>query len=137
MFFDIDPSIILFLFALGLFAAFIDSVVGGGGLIMLPGLLFLGVPPTNALATNKFAGSVGSFTSTVMFYRSGKINLKEVGKWFPLTFFGSIVGAYIVTLLDPNFLKPIMLLLLTFVLLFTVMKKDWGTNNTAKALSIG
>ena len=137
MFLDIDPSVILFLFALGLFAAFIDSVVGGGGLIMLPGLLFLGVPPTNALATNKFAGSVGSFTSTVMFYRSGKINLKEVGKWFPLTFFGSIVGAYIVTLLDPNFLKPIMLLLLTFVLIFTVLKKDWGTNNTVKALSIG
>ena len=137
MFLDIDPSVILFLFALGLFAAFIDSVVGGGGLIMLPGLLFLGVPPTNALATNKFAGSVGSFTSTVMFYRSGKIKLKEVGKWFPLTFFGSIVGAYIVTLLDPNFLKPIMLLLLTFVLIFTVIKKDWGTSNTAKALSIG
>ena len=78
MFLDIDPTVVLFLFALGLFAAFLDSVVGGGGLIMLPGLLFLGVPPTNALATNKFAGSVGSFTSTVMFYRSGKINLKEV-----------------------------------------------------------
>ena len=137
MFLDIDPSVILLLFALGLFAAFIDSVVGGGGLIMLPGLLFLGVPPTTALATNKFAGSVGSFTSTVMFYRSGKINLKEVGKWFPLTFFGSIVGAYIVTLIDPNFLKPIMLILLAAVLVFTVMKKDWGNNNTAKALSIG
>ncbi len=137
MFLDIDPSIILFLIALGLFAAFIDSVVGGGGLIMLPGLLFLGVPPTTALATNKFAGSVGSFTSTIMFYRSGKINLKEVGKWFPLTFFGSIVGAYIVTLIDPNFLKPIMLLLLASVLIFTVVKKNWGNDNIAKALSTG
>ena len=137
MLLDIDPSVILFLFALGLFAAFIDSVVGGGGLIMLPGLLFLGVPPTTALATNKFAGSVGSFTSTVMFYRSGKINLKEVGKWFPLTFFGSILGAYIVTLIDPNFLKPIMLILLAAVLIFTVMKKDWGNNYTEKVLSVG
>ena len=137
MFGELDITVILFLIALGLFAAFIDSVVGGGGLIMLPGLLFLGVPPTTALATNKFAGSVGSFTSTVMFYRSGKINLKEVGKWFPLTFFGSILGAYIVTLIDPNFLKPIMLILLAAVLIFTVMKKDWGNNNTAKALSAG
>lgn len=136
MFLNIDPSVLLFLFVLGVFAAFIDSVVGGGGLIMLPGLLFLGVPPTNALATNKFAGSVGSFTSTVMFYRSGKINLQQVGKWFPLTFFGSIVGAYIVTLLDPNFLKPIMLILLAAVLIFTIFKKDWGNQSTEKVLSI-
>ena len=134
---ELDLTVILFLIVLGLFAAFIDSVVGGGGLIMLPGLLFLGVPPTTALATNKFAGSVGSFTSTVMFYRSGKINLKEVGKWFPLTFFGSILGAYIVTLIDPNFLKPIMLILLAAVLIFTIMKKDWGSNNTVKILSVG
>lgn len=137
MFLDLDPSIIIFLLCLGFFAAFIDSVVGGGGLIMLPGLLFLGVPPTTALATNKLAGSIGSFTSTIMFLRSGNIEFKKLSKVFPLVVIGSILGAWTVHLIDPELLKPLMLFMLALVLVYTLMKKDFGSISTVKSLSKG
>lgn len=78
MFFDMDPTLLMILVVFGFLAAFIDSVVGGGGLIALPALLLTGLPPAAAVPTNKLAGTIGSFTSTIMFYRSGKPDLKSV-----------------------------------------------------------
>src|SRR4051794_7059069 len=134
--FHLDPSLLVILIVFGFLAAFIDSVVGGGGLIALPALLFTGLPPASAVATNKLAGTIGSFTSTVMFYRSGKLDIKSVYKLFPLTFIGSMIGAWIVHLLDPNVLKPLMLVMLAAVAIYTIFKKDWGSISTYKKLSI-
>ncbi|WP_088014311.1 TSUP family transporter [Gottfriedia acidiceleris] len=136
MIFHIDPSLLLTLIVFGFLAAFIDSVVGGGGLITLPVLLFTGLSPAAAVATNKLAGSIGSLTSTIMFYRSGKLDIKSVYKLFPLTFIGSILGAWTVHLIDPTVLKPLMLVMLAAVAIYTIFKKDWGDTTTNKNLSV-
>ncbi len=133
---DLDPSLLLILLVFGFLAAFIDSVVGGGGLIALPALLFTGLPPAAAVATNKLAGTVGSLTSTIMFYRSGKLDIKSVYKLFPLTFIGSMIGAWVVHLMNPELLKPLMLVMLAAVALYTIFKKDLGTTSTRKELSV-
>lgn len=72
---DINLYTLLFLVLAGFIAAFIDSVVGGGGLISIPALLFTGISPSAALATNKLAGTMGSLTSTISFIRAGKVDL--------------------------------------------------------------
>lgn len=133
--FDLDPQLIAILFFFGFLAAFIDSVVGGGGLISLPALLFTGLSPSAAVATNKLAGTMGSLTSTITFYRSGKIDLKSVMKFFPLTFIGSMIGAWIVHLMNPELLKPLMLFTLAAVAIYTIFKKDWGSISAVKKLS--
>lgn len=135
VFLDIDISLLIILMLFGFLGAFIDSVVGGGGLITLPALMFTGLTPAAAVATNKLAGTIGSFTSTIMFYRSGKLDLKAVYKLFPLAFFGSMLGAWTVHLLDPLILKPLMLVMLAGVAIYTVFKKDWGSISTNKQLS--
>ena len=136
MLFDLDPSLLLILVVFGFLAAFIDSVVGGGGLIALPALLFTGLTPAAAVATNKLAGTIGSLTSTVMFYRSGELNLKSVYKLFPLTFIGSMIGAWTVHLMNPELLKPLMLIMLAVVAIYTIFKKDWGSISTDKNFAI-
>lgn len=135
MTFDLDPQIIIILILFGFLAAFIDSVVGGGGLIALPALLFSGLNPTAAVATNKLAGTMGSLTSTISFYRSGKLDFKSVAKYFPLAFIGSLIGAWTVTLISPDILKPLMLIMLAAVGVYTIFKKDWGGKSTIKKLS--
>ena len=70
---SLDPVTILFLVVAGFISAFIDSTVGGGGLISTPALLSLGLPVPYALGTNKVAASVGAFTSVISFWRAGKI----------------------------------------------------------------
>lgn len=135
MFFDFDPSILVILIVFGFLAAFIDSVVGGGGLITLPALLFTGLSPAGAVATNKLASTIGSLTSTFMFYRSGKLDIKSVYKLFPLSFIGSMLGAWTVHLINPNILKPLMLVMLAAVAIYTIFKKDWGSISAPKTLS--
>lgn len=139
--FDLDLHILIILIVAGFVAAFIDSVVGGGGLIGLPVLMYLGLSPANSVATNKLAGMVGSLTSTITFYRSGKLNIKAGLKYFPLTFFGGLLGAYSVHLMNPELLKPLMLIMLALVLIYTIFKKDWGSvetihNHTTKQMLI-
>jgi uncharacterized membrane protein YfcA len=130
-----DPSLLAILIVFGFLAAFVDSVVGGGGLITLPALLFTGLSPAAAVATNKLAGSMGSFTSTLMFYRSGKLDIKSASKLFPLTFIGSMIGAWTVHLINPEVLKPLMLVMLAAVAVYTIFKKNWGSVASAKKLS--
>ncbi|TGA99299.1 hypothetical protein E4665_05515 [Sporolactobacillus shoreae] len=120
----------LFLLAAGFSSGFIDSVVGGGGLISTPALLSVGLPPQIALGTNKLASSTGSLTSTLTFIRSGKINLGLTLKLFPLSFIGSAFGVLLVHFLSPSLLRPLILTLLCAVTVYTLTKKKWGASST-------
>jgi hypothetical protein len=117
---------LLFLIGSGFVAAFIDSVVGGGGLISVPALLFTGLPPSLVLGTNKLAGTMSSLTSTVSFFSSGRIDGRLGLRLFPLSFVGAIAGAYFVHQIPADFLKPLVIVLLLAVLVYTLFKKNWG-----------
>ena|SRR5699024_8444776 len=132
----LDPQIIVILILFGFLGAFIDSVVGGGGLITLPALMFTGISPASAVATNKLASSMGSFSSMLTFARSGQLDMKSIMKLFPLTFFGAMLGAWLVTLMDPLLLKPLMLVMLVIVLIYTMLNKEWGSISKVKQLSL-
>ena len=131
----LSPEVIVFLLVAGFIGAFIDSVVGGGGLISLPALMFTGLPPSVVLGTNKIAGTMCSLTSTISFLRSGKVDRKLVAWLFPLAFVGSVFGAYTVRHIPPEFLKPLVIILLVIVAIYTVFKKDWGSESTYEGLN--
>ena len=95
---NLDTTTVIFLIVSGFIASFIDSTVGGGGLISTPALLSLGLPVPYALGTNKLAASIGCFTSVLSFWRAGKIK-KAAFTLMPLSFIGSALGAYVVYLL--------------------------------------
>ena len=63
--FDLEFGTTAFLAAMGFIAAFIDSVVGGGGLISTPALMWTGLPLVTVLGTNKVAATMGSLTSVL------------------------------------------------------------------------
>ena len=50
--------------AVAVLTGFIDAIAGGGGLIMMPALLFAGVSPIQALATNKLQSMFGTSIAT-------------------------------------------------------------------------
>lgn len=133
---ELDINILLIIILFGLLASFIDSVVGGGGLISLPALLAVGMDPATALGTNKLASSFGTLTSTMKFIKAKKIDFDIVGKLFPLSFVGSIFGALTATYLPPEYLKPIAIVILALVTVYSIMKKDWGDINKYKKLSL-
>ena len=68
----IPPWALAVMFATGLAAGFVDSIAGGGGLITLPVILSLGLPPQFALGTNKLQATFGS-GSAAWHYAHAKI----------------------------------------------------------------
>ncbi len=133
---DVNVWMLLFIVAAGFAAAFIDSVVGGGGLIAVPALLLTGLPPTVALGTNKLAGSLSTLTSTISFMKSGKVSFRTAGSLFPLSFIGAALGTYTVKQIPSDFLRPLVVVLLMAVTLYTLMNKKWGSESTFERLTI-
>ncbi|UDI78036.1 TSUP family transporter [Staphylococcus taiwanensis] len=134
---EITLNVILIIIAFGFLAAFIDAVVGGGGLISIPALLAVGMPPSLALGTNKLASSFGSLTSAIKFIRSKKVDLPIVLKLFPFVFLFAAGGASLATFLPAQVLKPLVIIILTLVLIYTIFKKEWGNVRTFSKLTIG
>lgn len=135
MFDAISLEMLLFLVAAGFFAAFVDSIVGGGGLITVPALLLTGLPTPVVLGTNKLGGTLSSLTSTVSFLRSGKIDLKLAKVLFPLSFIGAGLGAWTVTLIPSEFLRPLVVVMLIAVTVYTLLKKNWGKDAVYRGLT--
>lgn len=133
IFANLDLNTVLFLIVIGFVACFIDSTVGGGGLISAPALLSLGFPVPFVLGTNKLGSTMGALMSVVSFWRAGKIN-KTVLYLMPLSVIGSVAGTCVVYLLPEKILKNIIVLLLVIVAVYTYRRKDWGDVSTVKVL---
>ncbi|XEC94284.1 sulfite exporter TauE/SafE family protein [Paenibacillus tarimensis] len=133
--YQLSFEIIALLVAAGFLAAFIDSVVGGGGIISVPALLLAGLPPGIALGTNKLASTMSSLTSAASFYISGKVEKRMALLLFPFAFAGSIIGAYVITFIPAEFLRPLVVLLLILMTLYTLFKKNLGRQTVAKRIS--
>ncbi|PTH47513.1 sulfite exporter TauE/SafE family protein [Staphylococcus agnetis] len=127
---ELDLTLILIAIGLAFLAAFIDAVVGGGGLILIPGLLALGLNPATALGTNKMASAFGSLTSAFRFVRAKKVDLPLVGKLFPLSFLAAVGGTSLAVFLPSHVLKPLVIIILSGVLIYTLLKKEWGSERT-------
>ena len=120
-------------YVFGFIASFIDSVVGGGGLISTPALLAVGLPPSIALGTNKFASSFSTLTSAFKFIRSGKVDLKVVGKLFPFIFIAS--GAILATYL-PEYIKATHYCRFNDSYCIHYCKKDWVVSEASLHLHL-
>ena len=74
---DLSLEVFLLLALAGFAAGFIDSIAGGGGLITLPALMLAGIPPAQALATNKVQGVFGAGTAALSYAARGLVDLRS------------------------------------------------------------
>lgn len=119
----------VFLCIAGFIAAFVDSIAGGGGLISLPALLLAGVPPHFSLGTNKFASTAASFTSSIKYAKSGKVNFKVLKYLIPCTLVGAVLGVSMVLKMDQSFLYTLVLVLVLFVGIYSIFSKSIGSED--------
>ena len=91
----IEPWVYAALTATAVLTGFIDAIAGGGGLIMMPALLSAGVPPINALATNKLQSMFGTATACSNYARKGLIDVRANLLTVALVFAGASVGVIV------------------------------------------
>jgi uncharacterized membrane protein YfcA len=125
------------LFAAGLVAGLVDAIAGGGGLIALPVLLGLGLPPPYALGTNKLQSSFGSTSALRHFARAGTIRLRDGAVGVGFTAAGAALGAWAVQQVDPGFLRRVIPFLLIAIALYTLATPRLGFEELHPRLARG
>ncbi|NRD74600.1 TSUP family transporter [Shewanella sp. VB17] len=108
MSFELTYELIMILFAVAVLAGFIDAMAGGGGLLTIPALMWAGLPPTAALATNKLQACGGSFFASVYFIRKGMVKLADMKLAIICAFLGAALGTIAVQLVDTAFLEVLL-----------------------------
>lgn len=116
----------IFIFLMGFLASFIGINVGGGSLISIPVLIFLGLPPHIAIATNKLA-SLGLVTAgTYQFARKGKLHPTIGTIGFILTLIGAFFGARVLLLVPEELITKLVGILILIVLALVIINNHAG-----------
>ena len=115
-------------------AGFVDAIVGGGGLILVPALfaVFPATHPATLFGVNKGASVWGTAVATAQYAR--RVNLR----WSALLpaaaagFAGSLAGAWLVTVISPGFLRKALPFVLLAVLAYTLLNKELGRHHAPR-----
>ena len=109
-------------------AGFIDAIVGGGGLVQTPASLVLlrSFPVATVIGSLKIPSFSGTYFAARQYLR--KVNLKQsfVTLLCVVAFFASFAGSQLLTIVSNQFMKPLLLVVLTAVAIYTYTKKDFG-----------
>ena len=128
MFHDLTIATALFLLAASFFAGFIDSIAGGGGLIQLPALL-IGLPKSDTaeiLGTNKLSSIFGTSTAAALYRKQIKPDPKVLLAMGLPALLGSAGGAMLASKIPTSSMRPMVLVLLIVVAVYTWFKPDLG-----------
>ena len=131
----IEPWVFVALTATAVLTGFIDAIAGGGGLIMMPALLSAGVPPINALATNKLQSMFGTATAYSNYLRKGLVDWRANILTVLLVFAGASVGVIIVQAIDTRALSLIIPLLLMAVAAYVLISPRMSDEDAHQLIS--
>ena len=124
----LELDLILILCAIAFCAGFVDSIVGGGGLIQTP--LSLAVLPQFPVATVigslKIPAFSGTALATTQYLKTVKIQWKLFLIMAVVAFISAYLGSILLTMIDNDFMKPLLFVVLIGLFIYTVFKKDFG-----------
>ncbi len=123
---ELGPEVIALLIAAAGFAGFVDAIAGGGGLITVLALLLAGLPPVEALATNKLQGSFGSGSAMVAYARAGQVRLADQGGMAAVSLSAAAAGSAVALVVPADALRAALPVVLVAVALFFLIKRDLG-----------
>ncbi len=127
---EINETILLLILAIiGFVAGIINTLAGGGSLLTLPMLIFMGLPPTVANGTNRIGILIQCFTSVAGFKSKG-IKPSRFGVYLGISaLLGSIIGAKIALEIKGDLFNKILALVMLFVVAIMVFKPKNATSD--------
>ncbi|MFC7537757.1 TSUP family transporter [Sphingomonas sp. GCM10030256] len=131
----IEPWVYPTLTAVAVLTGFIDAIAGGGGLIMMPALLFAGVPPLHALGTNKLQSMFGTMMAMRNYARSGLIEWRRNLVTVAIVFVGAAVGCLVVQSIETRLLNLLIPVLLFIVALYVLLSPRMSDEDAHHRLS--
>src|SRR5665647_831942 len=117
-----------------LLAGFVDSIVGGGGLILVPALFvtFPATHPATLFGTGKGASVWGTAFATWQFSRRVDMRWAALLPAAGAGFVAAFAGAWLVTVVSPAYLRKVLPAVLLAVLIYTLLKKELGRTHAPR-----
>jgi hypothetical protein len=122
-----------------LLAGFVDAVAGGGGLIQVPAL-FAGLPreaPATLFGTNKIASIFGTLNAARRYLREVQLDWRIVVPAAASAFVFSFAGAAVVAWLPKEVVRPLVLVMLVAVAVYTWLRPDFGRERRTATIRAG
>ncbi|MCP3700913.1 MAG: TSUP family transporter [Aliivibrio sp.] len=120
----LEPSTLLILGLVAFIAGFIDAVAGGGGMLTVPALLSIGLPPHIALGTNKLAATFASSTAALTYFKKKLFDPNFWKASFIATLFGATLGTLLVNYISTEWLEKGLPLIILAAALYTIWPKS-------------
>ncbi|GAB3575244.1 TSUP family transporter [Spirosoma luteolum] len=124
----IEVSTVLTLCGFAFLAGFIDAIIGGGGLVQTPAMLFTlpQYPVPTLIGTTKIPSLAGSLMGAFQYSRRVAVAGRFIGPMMGIAFGASWLGSLVLTRVPNGFMKPVALVILIGVFVYTLTKKDFG-----------
>ena len=127
-----ETEAFVLLMLVGVFAGFVDSAVGGGGLLRLPAMLSAGLPPHIALGTNKFASASAAAIASAKYLQSEIVPRRAALIGWVLMILFSIVGTKVVLSVSADMLLGIVIAVLSALFFYVLFNPQFGREEDIK-----
>lgn len=126
------------LLVVGVAAGFMNTLAGGGSLLTVPALLFFGLPPQVANASNRVAVAMQSIAGATRFRQKRVFELREAVPLLVPTLVGSLLGAWLAAVMDPELFRYLLavVLLAMLVTIFIKPSRLASLQNTPRWISM-
>ncbi|AEG91364.1 sulfite exporter TauE/SafE family protein [Ramlibacter tataouinensis] len=117
-----------------LLAGFVDAIVGGGGLILVPALfaIFPTTHPASLFGLNKGASVWGTAMAALQYSRRVDLHWRALLPAAAAGLAGGFAGAWAVTVVSADFLRKLLPFVLLGVLAYTLVKKELGRHHAPR-----
>lgn len=111
-------------------AGFVDAIVGGGGLIQTPAALVLlpQLPVATVMGTLKIPAFSGTSVAAYQYSKRVKLNYRMLGLMAAIAFTAAFCGSKLLTMVSNSFIKPLLLIVLVLVAIYSYTNKQLGTH---------
>ncbi len=122
-------DVILLLFFIAIIAGTIDTLAGGGGLLTLPTLLILNIPPLAALATNKVQSSSGTLTASLTLLHKRAVSWRSIRRAFLASATGAAAGTIFVLIINADWLEWLIPVVLVSIAIYFLCYSNTVSGN--------
>ncbi len=125
-----ETYIVVLLCLAAFFAGFVDAIVGGGGLIQTPVAMVLlpNLAVSSIIGSLKIPAFSGTFFAAKQYLKEVQINWKLLAMMAVIAFSAAFMGSNLLTLVSNHFMKPLLLVVLSLIAVYTFIKKNFGTH---------
>lgn len=119
---------LLLLLVTGIVTGFLNVMAGGGSMLSVPVMIFLGVPGTVANGTNRIAILPQNISAVIAFYRKGFANFRLSLTLAACTIPGTLIGAFVATQIPNNQFNTLLAIIMLVILIIMALPQKRQTD---------